>query len=104
MITESDVAGVTAVLSHRLLNAMAVVIGVAETLYVNEDALGRERRLQLLALMGQEADGMRSVLDDLVRGFPQGTSAELLAADKGRRTWWTDPPPAVVAVRSRTGS
>lgn len=81
--------GLLAVVGHRLLNVMSVVVGVAETLYIHEEDMSSARRLELLALMGREAHEMSLVLQDLVRGLPAGSTASLgLSRSHGTAHWW----------------
>ena len=92
-----DDAGLPAVVSHRMLNSIAVVIGVTETLCLNEDALGRERRLELLGLMGREAAKMSLVLQDLVRGLPIGTTTQPFGSRGVGSAWLTPSDNAPIA-------
>lgn len=64
--TEAD--AVLAVISHGLLNAMAVVVAGIATL--RDPALGEEDRAWLFTMVGDAADGVMGVLQDLVRGLP----------------------------------
>lgn len=66
-----------AVVAHGLLNSMAIISGAARTLTDAWDDLDAGRRLQLLTMIGDQADHVSDMLGDLARGLPPGVLREL---------------------------
>jgi len=56
---------------------MAIISGAARTLGEAWDDLDAARRLQLLTMIGDQADHVSEMLGDLARGLPPGVLREL---------------------------